>query len=81
MSKETGGAAFPNPGIKDISGARTVYISESQGMTLRDWFAGQALMGMIASEPVADRSKPIYAVWAEKAFKFADAMLAERDKP
>lgn len=48
------------------------------GMTLRDWFAGQALVNL------ADRAgsmafDPKGA--ASIAYEFADAMLAEREKP
>lgn len=44
------------------------------GMTLRDWFAGQALVGGmagVAGDP---------AEFAEEAYAIADAMLAEREK-
>ena len=46
------------------------------GMILRDWFAGQALVGMLASEA----GIPPYAnSWAaERAYQMADAMLAAR---
>ncbi len=44
------------------------------GMTLRDWFAGQALAG-IATEPRGTR-KP--SEWASFAYKTADTMLATR---
>jgi len=47
------------------------------GMTLRDWFAGQALamlplIGDINLEP---------SEWAHDAYAIADAMLTERTKP
>lgn len=46
-------------------------------MTLRDWFAGQALMGMISSEDAANgHYQPDWA--AERSYNFADAMLAHR---
>ena len=45
----------------------------SPGMSLRDWFAGQAL----ASDWAGDYS-PMQA--AEHAYKYADGMLAERAK-
>ena len=53
-------------------------IGHCEGMTLRDWFAGQALAGMLASEA----GIPPYAnSWAaERAYQMADAMLAERAK-
>ncbi|HKE44223.1 MAG TPA: hypothetical protein VKB41_06755 [Steroidobacteraceae bacterium] len=43
------------------------------GMTLRDWFAGQALLGVIArgvKSPAAEV--------AEAAYEYADAMLEAR---
>lgn len=48
------------------------------GMTLRDWFAGQAVSGLLASEAgIAPYSQD----WAaERAYLIADAMLAERSK-
>jgi hypothetical protein len=67
--------AFP------IVAANTVF---AQGMSLRDWFAGQALPTLLDSEinnsqPHSDE-KP-WAVYAEMAYGIADAMLAERTKP
>lgn len=48
------------------------------GMTLRDYFAGQALTTMTAAP---DYSKgPCNAAMAERAYIIADAMLAERGK-
>lgn len=45
----------------------------SGGMTLRDWFAGQAIAGLMANdEDYAD------ATAAVVAYKIADAMLAAR---
>ena len=47
------------------------------GMSLRDWFAGQALAGMLAyPAPGA----PIPRVVAKAAYEYADAMIAERGK-
>jgi hypothetical protein len=46
----------------------------STGMTLRDWFAGQALSGLLA-----DHTRDDYPdQFAKLAYNFADAMLAER---
>jgi len=57
-----GGPAFPNEAF--------------MGMSLRDWFAGQALFGfggdLAAGQPLADIGR-----WAYEA---ADAMLAAREK-
>ncbi len=48
----------------------------SSGMTLRDWFAGQALEGLCAG---ADMNVEDHAAhFAAAAYIIADAMLAER---
>ena len=47
-----------------------------QGMTLRDWFAGQALAGILAGRSsVYTKQGPDIA---RKAFEHADAMLTAR---
>jgi hypothetical protein len=53
-----------------------------RGMTLRDWFAGQALPSLIASAMnTKDSAWPVTVTEiAEKSYQFADAMLAERAK-
>lgn len=45
------------------------------GMTLRDYFAGQALNGLLAADPECG-FKPVVA--AECAYRFADSMLVAR---
>ena len=50
---------------------------DAPGMTLRDWFAGQALVG-IAPGIVEHRGSA--QLGAGVAYEFADAMLAERAK-
>lgn len=64
MTKHNGGPAFP------VAGERIV----SHGMTLRDWFAGQALANMYTHN-----DQDAYKV-AEWAYQVADAMLVGRDK-
>lgn len=75
MTPADGGAAFPshlhepvNPGDHD----------PQAGMSLRDWFAGQALAGLVANKITlaASDAKRI----PELAFVIADTMLAERAK-
>lgn len=55
------------------------------GMTLRDWFAGQALpyactinQQFLQAHP--DANYPFHAAIAKDAYEIADAMLAERAK-
>ena len=67
--KPTGGPAFPRAGDDQTFA--------EQGMTLRDWFAGQALSGMTANSAVAPASSED---WAHGAYELADAMIAERAK-
>lgn len=61
-----GGAAFPHD-------ARDIGKAPANGMSLRDYFAGQALNGMLAADTSA---VPRYTAIA--AYDFADAMLAAR---
>ena len=70
MTKSDGGPAFPHTlqYLKSDVSAR-VY-----GMSLRDWFAGQAVMAIMQNEKL-----PINTVAAE-AYQMADAMLTERQK-
>jgi len=65
--KDNGGPAFPT-----VAG-QTVY---SNGMSLRDYFAGQALRAGIISGDWDTSMK-----WrAECAYRIADAMLAARSR-
>lgn len=60
--RDDGGLAFPGNG--------------NPGMSLRDWLAGQALSGLMASHDW----KHMYDAdsYAEDAYKLADSMLAKR---
>jgi hypothetical protein len=51
-----------------------------EGMSLRDWFAGQALAGMLSHQSAASIDGPASDIVAGAAFQFADAMLAERER-
>lgn len=62
-ARKDGEPAFPNRGT----------IAPCPGMTLRDWFAGQALAGMIACDSGS------WAQLATRAYQSADAMLAARE--
>ena len=69
-TQDTGGPAFPceTLGVDDIGEYRKPY----EGMNLRDYFAGQAL--------IACRNQ-INEEWlAKRAYKIADAMLQARSQ-
>ena len=52
---------------------------QEYGMTLRDWFAGQALAGMLAYQgSYGTGNDPCNN--AARAYEHADTMLAEREK-
>jgi hypothetical protein len=55
--------------------AQTHY--SNPGMTLRDWFAGQALAGNLASVP--PDADPDAEAMARFSYRVADAMLAARE--
>ncbi len=70
---EVGGFAFPASGPVEGGGTFTTF-----GMTMRDWFAGQALTGILSGE--TKPSDVSAKVWpdavAVSAYMYADAMLA-----
>lgn len=51
-----------------------------RGMSLRDWFAGQALSGTIAGRSGWPHDLSDKDSCAEECYLLADAMLAQRDK-
>ena len=75
--KADGGAAFP-AGAYDSTDQCMAW---QDGMTLRDYFAGQALAGLLASyaNPGANCA-PTSDVAANESYAYADAMLAERER-
>lgn len=62
------GPAFPIPYGQVMS-------EHGKGMTLRDWFAGQALTGL-----VANIGPKFWVGDAENVYEIADAMLAARNQ-
>jgi hypothetical protein len=74
MSKNTGGPAFPVTPT-DRSGQ----IADTQiGMTLRDYFASDAMAALLSLERVPGM-RQADALIAANAYRLADAMIAERD--
>jgi len=75
MSKpETGGHAFPLQGFADPTDRQHFY--PESGMTLRQWYAGQALAGYVAGE----NRRMVVGEVASLCFRLADAMIAEGSK-
>lgn len=71
-----GGAAFPSVLDKNS-------IAHAHGMTLLDWFAGQAMSALITDRHYLEECREEGSDWnrniAEAAYQIADAMLSERD--
>lgn len=77
MASDPKQPAFPHP-----SGAQGC-----EGMTLRDWFAGQAMaamltgvVGKLGTHIGAYVNGDCNAVIVDRAYTIADAMLAEKDR-
>ena len=76
MSKiNDGGPAFPRTG-EGFGNPKY----DTAGMTLRDWFAGQALNGFIVNAMMGDKTQKNLTDTAALAFAVADAMIAESQK-
>lgn len=94
MSTNDGGPAFPMPGVFDAIRDRIGPVNEyydAGGMALRDYFAAQALAGIMANpvrwQQIAEDYKSGKKSYeqcstanAVKAYSIADAMLAARGK-
>lgn len=64
IRKANGGPAFPVFNNEE----------ECQGMTLRDWFAGEIMKGLVANSDCDFANAP------EWAFRLADEMIEEKYK-
>lgn len=73
MTIDDGGPAFPVSGAFDRHGERYGY---SDGMTLRDYFAGEALKGLLSSEESNRLGDERLAL---AAYSLAEAMLKARN--
>lgn len=76
MSKETGGSAFPNK--SSVCGGSSL---ESNGMTLRDYFAAKAMQTLIEINYYripTNLSSESAMVISFDAYQMADAMLKVR---
>lgn len=77
-----GGPAFPGNGEFFVDGPQGRMLQSAwgaegaKGMSLRDWFAGQALAGWLACLETTGEPES----GAEYCYTLADAMLAAREK-
>lgn len=75
----TGGPAFPRP-LSSLSGE--TWIEAQDGMTLRDYFAGQWIAGWAAQPelvpPTGRYDQDYWRKWAKFAYQMADAMIEAR---
>lgn len=71
---DDGGPAFPMPSGDEPRGKRTTRYNE--GMSLLDYFAGQALVGLV----IVLRSDMSTSDCAQHAYAFAAAVVAERKR-
>lgn len=78
MSQPDGGPAFPGQ-PRDPHGE---FIDEYRpGITLRDYFAIRALVGdLMKAAPGAPRTASYREVFARRAYRMADAMMAAREE-
>jgi hypothetical protein len=74
--KDDSGPAFPLPDQYTPQG--TPVMQGHPGMTLRDWFAGQALAGILSDPNIHGPS--VLSIVPREAYEIADAMLSERKK-
>lgn len=72
---DDGGPAFPRTGIEfRYADGEVLRYDPENGMSLRDWFAGQAISPMLMQ---AYGSTPKFL--AMRAYEIADAMIAARE--
>lgn len=76
MAQDTSGPAFPCP-PPIVNGNGDFIYGESGGMTLRDWFAGRAITGILSVETETFGYSSAGAVG--RAYEIADAMLKARE--
>lgn len=77
---KSGTPAFPRPASFYATG--NLQSRQQDGMDLRDYFAAQALVGLMGrswQDPqTGELPDDIYAIWAVAAYEIADRMLAAR---
>lgn len=80
MSERDGGPAFPHQAGHDWATCpRCAGEHTRVGMSLRDYFAGQALSGWYTNSGGLPHTDHLPS-YAEHFYQIADAMIAEREK-
>ncbi len=74
---DQGGYAFPIPAFNDPAGN---LVWPQEGMTLRDWFAGNAIAGIMQFDATGLDVPHTVKRRAERAYFLADAMLEARNQ-
>jgi hypothetical protein len=82
MAANDGGPAFPRQRLGYYPSETKTHAQDNYtGMSLRDWFAGQALIGLLCDQDDIEVGR--YAsddLAAAHAYRMAEAMLAARMK-
>lgn len=83
MAIDDGGPAFPTPLAAWTDANHEPHVVDSAerclaGLSIRDWFAGQALSGLLGSDGNSEVRWVFPANAAIEAYRVADAMLAAR---
>lgn len=68
--------AFPSQGLSNMSGGQLYEAVYNNGMDLRDYFAGQALSGLLAHPD----TKPDSWIASKAAYQIADNMMKAREQ-
>lgn len=79
MAKHDGGPAFPYSALEPDPETRQLVGSiyaDSHGMSLRDYFAAKALAAMVTNSETLGTAAQLAPI----AYRYADAMLKEREK-
>ena len=85
--RNDGGPAFPHPIVNVDDDGNVVVVGAMGGMSLRDWFAGQALANpAICTGKASERDLELWDLWnaspgdiaARQAEEAADAILKAR---
>jgi hypothetical protein len=73
---DDGGPAFP----ESYKGNDMPHEGVGNGLTKREWYAGMALMGLLAGDPPITHEDDVATRIATAVFATADAMIAESKK-